>query len=109
MSVNAPSLPVDDLRERTVDLLDEGVSTASEAIAPLAERASNLNVDEELRSAAGRVSGEVEGLIDDLEHADAAERRALLALALLAVGVALALVIVARRRRSPTTDREDED
>jgi hypothetical protein len=99
-TLDVPSSPSGELLEQAVDLAEEGVSTATRNIGALAERASHLRVEDELRTAAGRVADEAEDLLGDLDSADLADRRAILALAAFAAVLAVGLLLIARRRRA---------
>lgn len=107
MSVNVPSRSSGDLLEQAVELAEEGASAAAANVGALAERASRLRVDDEIRAAAGRVADEAEDLFGDLDSADLADladRRAILVLGAFAAVLALALLLIARRRRASADD-----
>jgi len=111
MSVNVPSRSSGDLLEQAIELAEEGASAAAAGVGELAERASHLHIDEELRTAAERVADEAEDLFGDLDSADLADlahRRAVLALAAFAAVLALALLLIARRRRASAPQRESK-
>jgi len=100
MTASISSLSKGSLLDQAVDLAEDRIASAADNVGALAERASRLEFEADLRSATGRLTDQAEGLRKDVDGADLADRRALLFVAAFAALLAVAVARIARRRQA---------
>ncbi len=100
MTVNVPSRTSGEVIDQANQIVEDGLSTAAESLGSLAERVSDMQLEREVRAAAGRVADGAEAVLEEIDAAEARDRTVMVAVAALVVVLTLAILVLARRRRS---------